>query len=189
MALSGNSKITVSHTLTKSLDMSTPSDNLTVAEQLDLSSLTTAEHEADELWHDERSLGAGANETLDLSASVTDAFGDSVTFYDVKMLYIKNNSSTGTLKIGGAATNQFPLFADGSDVLQLPKNGRFLMQFAHEDGLVVDTNDQLKIENGDGSNAITYDIAIAGRSAAPTPTPSVSPTPTGSPSPTGSPPA
>src|SRR5688572_4302932 len=56
----------------------------------------TAADQADKLWHDQRTVAAGANDDLDLTALVNTIFGSTVTInlVKVKALLIVNLSAT-----------------------------------------------------------------------------------------------
>ena len=189
MSLSGTVKQVLSLTHSKSLDLSSVSESIAISNSISLSDASGADRQADDVWHDTRTLASAASETLDLSASLTDAFGDTVTFFDIKTFYIKNNSTSNSLLVGAAAATQVPFFADGaSDKLKIPPGGAWLFTVDDLDGLIVNTNDQLKIEhNAEDASALTYSIAIAGLSASPTPTPTPTPTATPTPTPTPTP--
>jgi len=167
----------------KALDESTPKDdfNLT-ASDIFKSTLSTG-LKSDQFWHDRRALAASANEELDLAGSLTNAFGGTVTFAEVRWICIINTSSKATLggaetdaqiQIGGAAANDAPLFfADPSDKATLDagpegEDGSFMLWTnSGVTGWVVTagTQDLLKIENLDGVDAAEYVIAIGGESA------------------------
>jgi hypothetical protein len=44
------------------------------------------------LWHDSRTLAASANEDLDLYGSLSDGFGSTLNFANIKILIIENTS-------------------------------------------------------------------------------------------------
>ena len=96
-----------SHFFRKPLDMGTPEDEMMVNNTDELTPGADA-NEANTAWHDARDLLAAAEE-LDLSGSLTNAFGEVVEFTNVKTLFAANdNDITGeTLAVGGAAANQF----------------------------------------------------------------------------------
>ncbi len=174
---SGKVAIKLSVATTKELDLGSIIDFLDVNDTINIDD----SHEVDRFWSDTRTLATGANETLDLSGSLIDDVGNASVFFDIKALYIKNTSTANTLKIGGAVSNAFPLFAANSDILVLRPNTSMLFMVGDVDGLVIDTNDQLKIEHGGETAAdLNYDIVIVGLSDQPTPTP----TPTATPTPT-----
>lgn len=190
MAVTGQLQLKISTTHTSALDLSTPSDTLSVDEKISISSAVGANYPVDQVFHDQRTLADGADETLDLTASLTDVFGNSLSFSNLKGIYIKNNSNDANLLVGAAAASQLPLFNDSSDILKIPPQGIFYQQFERADGLIVSTNDKLKIaHDGTGSDSLTYDIVLVGHTTqpTPTPTPTATPTPTPSPSPTPTP--
>ncbi len=151
--------------LTNPLDLSTTRDPVN-QDWSDALAEGTGSDQADVLWHDTRTL-AGTSEDLDLAASLTDAFGTSVTFVNVKLIAIRNNSTTTTesLAIGGAAATQFINWVgDATDIVNLGPSGIFLL-WDPIDGYPVTagTGDLLKIDSG--ADTFSYDIIIVGTSA------------------------
>ena len=120
-------------------------------------------------WHDNRSVSSGADDDLDLNATLTDAFGASVTFTKVKALYIRNKSTTDALRIGGGASNEWigaatPFLAAG-DKIVLPPGADMLLRCPTAAGWTVTAGsaDTLRVSHpGTTSAAISYDIAILG---------------------------
>jgi hypothetical protein len=155
--------IVLNITHTKAEALATLSDPVALSRQIALTDGDGA-NEADTLFHDQRTLADGANETLDLhDGSLADAFGDAVTLDILKVLYIKNNSADANLLIGGAAAAQLGLFADTSDVLKLPPGGQILLSAPDAAGIDCSTNAALKIaHDGTGSSSLTYDIIAVG---------------------------
>ena len=142
---------------TKSLDLSTPEDVISLARNIELAD-GTGSGKANRHWSDERSLAEGANETIDLMA-LTDAFGRTLTFTKLKFLYIKN-TSTVELTIGRAMA-PIALFVNSSDMLIVNKGNYFLLA----DSLLgldiaVQTKD-IKVTAGIGA-ALTYEIILIG---------------------------
>lgn len=147
------------------MDLSTAADttNLTVQDTLQDG---TAANKADLVWHDRRTLDS-TSEDLDLAGSLTDAFGNTVTFANIRAIAIKNRETdTGyDLAVGGAASNQFVNWvADSSDIVNIGPDGVFLL-YSPVDGydVTADTGDTLKIDAG--SNSVTYDIVVIGTTA------------------------
>jgi len=185
MDVTGSAQIKINLAITKSLDLSSVADALNVARKLTVASTVGDNHQVNAVWHDQRTLTTGQTETLDLSASLSDSFGDLVTFFDIKMLYIRNLSTANNLEIGGIGVADVPLCDNVSDIIVLPPESEIIWLFHNENGLVVDTNDQLKMtHSGTTAADLLYNIAIAGLSAAPTPTPTPTPSPTPTPTPT-----
>lgn len=160
-------KITVQGewTETGSGDLGTPRKVHAITEIINLVS-GTGNSQADKVWSDSRSLAA-TSENLDLAGSLTDAFGSTVTFAEVAGLWIHNTSNTSTeiLSVGGAASNAFVNWVgNSSDIIKIGAGGVMLLT-APVDGYAVTagTGDILKIDAG--SDTITYEIVIWGRSA------------------------
>jgi len=128
----------------------------------------TGSSQADIVFRDQRTLAASTSENLDLAGDLTDAYGTTLTFVDVKMLYVSAASTNGAnIVVGGAASNAFVgAFADATDKVNLPASA-WLKWVNPIDGYAVTagTGDILKIENSDGAATATYDIVIVGTSA------------------------
>jgi len=186
MPVTGKLKIKISVAYTKEFDLSTPKDPLSLARQISISSAVGADYPADLLWHDCRTLADAASEIIDLY-NLTDAFGDTTSFSNLKCIYIRNNSEDANLLIGGS--DYIILFTSSDTIIQLPPQGVFYTQFERADGLIIEPGeDKIKIaHDGTGSDSLTYDIVLVGHTTQPTPTPTASPTPTPSPSPTPTP--
>ena len=160
----GTVRLTVAADYTKSMDLSTARDRLDkVFEQLFTTG--TGSSQANVLWHDERTLTDGSNENLDLSGVLMDSFGDSVALVKVKGLIIKNQSTTQTLSVGGAASAQFSTWVGAvTDIVKVPPGG-VLCLFNPAGYTVTNTTaDLLKILNSAGASCI-YDIIIIGNGA------------------------
>ena len=125
----------------------------------------TGANQAQILFHDTTALADAANHEIDiLDGSLTDAFGDAVTITKLKVLYIKNLSTTANLIIGGAAATQLGLFGDGaSDKLHIPPLGEFFYSAPDATGLDTSVNAHLKFEHdGTGASAPGYNIIMIG---------------------------
>jgi len=121
-------------------------------------------NQIDMVFHDQRTLVDGANETLDIhDGSLTNKVGVPITMDKLKALYIKNGSTEAGLIIGGAAADQLGLFSDVSDKLVLPPGGEFLIIAPGASGIDCSSNSDLKLEHdGTGSSSLIYDIVIFG---------------------------
>ena len=163
MALNTKVSLVFDCDYTYALDLSTRRDRFTRDFSIHLASGTGAD-QADTLFHDERTLADGANETLNLydSGSLKDSLGNDLTLETLKLLFIENTSADASLKVGGGAT-PVGLFADSSDI-ELIKPGGYKLWFApNATGLDVTTNKNLKLEHdGTGSDDLVYRIALIG---------------------------
>jgi len=127
-----------------------------------------AENEpADLLWHDERTLTAGATELLTLSALTKPLFGGAVefSFGVVKGLLIVNLSDEAgaDLWIGGAVSDAWDAPFDAADNRVMVPAGSCLLWLNQLVGWSVEAGaaDVLKIANAGGA-ATAYRIVIFG---------------------------
>lgn len=124
---------------------------------------------ADKLWVSQATAlsGSGTN-NHDFAGTLTDAFGDTLTFVKIKGVYFHNLSTTAgnTITIGGHATAAFLLFGTAAHTHTIGPNGQLLIWEPSLAGKAVTatTGDILKVLN-DTANAVTYDIAAWGTSA------------------------
>lgn len=105
-----------------------------------------------------QTLADGANTTLDL----TTAFATALTA--IKFIGVYVTSTTGRLRIGGAASNQNGLwFADVSDKADIWPNGPGFQQGNKSAAVTVDgTHKNVKLENVAGSGSVTYSVVVVG---------------------------
>lgn len=126
--------------------------------------------QADELWHDERTLAGSDSETLDLSSLPRGWFGGgtAVALATVKALLIVNRGSQvdAELLVGGAASAAWsaPLGGSGERVRVGPASSLLLSNKTQGWPVTSSTADKLKIANA-GSEPVTYQIVIVGTSA------------------------
>lgn len=130
--------------------------------------------QADVLWHDRRTLAAGAHDDLDLAGGLTRSlFGGSVTiaFAKAKAIVVKSlaTASGDVLRVGpGAASNSFTApFGGVAGALVEVGPGSLLVLCELLDGWTVTpgTADILRITNTSGTNSVDYDIALLGTSS------------------------
>lgn len=148
--------------LTGAGDLQTPRSEFTYDRTIDIASGAGAD-QANQVWSDTRTLSSGANETLDLNGSLTNAIGESVTFTKLKAIFIRNKGTTA-LTVGNATTNGFISWVGGAThTLEVKPGGLFLLTAPDATGLAVaaGTADQLKITNAAGASC-DYDIVLIG---------------------------
>lgn len=164
MSLTAKIAVALEVTLTKALDLGNARDPLRISKILNLTNGTGA-GKAQQVFHDQRTLEGGASEDLDLSGGFDNAFGESVSFTDIKALYIEAASTnTDDLLVGGATANGFAtMFGESTDKLVLKPGGAVLLFAPGADGYAVtaDTGDLLKVADG-GAGGATYDIVVIG---------------------------
>ena len=167
--LSTQFNVQLSGTYAKTADFSSPTA-LILRTLSDSLANGTGLDQADLCFADQRTLGATTAETLDLSGSLTDDFGDTLAFARIKGIIIALNTTTAgyTLEIGGAASNQFAaIVGDGASDKIIVRAGGFLILWAPDATAYAVTNsasDLLKINNPNAASII-YDIILIGCSA------------------------
>ena len=168
MALKLDFTVKVAAAFTKVLDLATISDPLSLEKILNLTN-GTGKDQADQLFHDKRTLTASATENLDLAGVLTDAFGTVMTFARIKgIIIVAAAGNTNNVQVGGAATNAFVNWvANATDIINVRPNGVFAIFAPGATAYVVTvaTGDILKIANSGAGSSVTYDIIIVGASA------------------------
>lgn len=116
--------------------------------------------------------GAGTL-NLDLAASLVDVFGNSITFANIKVLYVELTTATTatSIKVGGADSAPFVnwIVSDGTITDEEPgvivrNGGMFMLACTDATGYAVTatTGDILKLTNLDASNTATYRVCLIG---------------------------
>jgi len=132
----------------------------------DVANGTTAGR-ADKVWADTRTVTTGATDSLYLAGTLTNAFGEVVTFVKLRAIAIKAAAAnTTTLQVARPASNGVLLFAAASDALFALSAGGFFCWADPAAGFAVTagTGDLLSIINSAGATA-SYDIVLVGTSA------------------------
>ena len=122
---------------------------------------------ADRIWKDTRTLAASATENLDFSGSLTDIYGATMAFADIRAIIVTASSAnTNNVQVQRASTNGVPLFMAASDGVEVRPNGVFVLACNDATGYVVtaSTGDLLTITNSAGSTSVTYNIVVVGSS-------------------------
>lgn len=121
---------------------------------------------AQTVFYDQRTVTASANDSLDLAGGLTDAFGTSLTFTKIKLIYVQNTNTTvgDNIKIVRPASNGLVVFGAAGDFITLPPGGVFLWYTPAAAGVTVTaaTGDLLDITETGGANSNVYRIMIIG---------------------------
>jgi hypothetical protein len=163
--LTSKASVAVQAVFAKSNALSNPRDVLSKTIQKEFANGTSS-GQADRIFRDQRTLTDGSTENLDLAGVLTDPFGTTLTFAKVKVLMIENLSTTQTLTVGGAASNQFVNWVGaGTHTVIIPPGGFFAIS-APAAGFAVtaSTGDLLKVANSAGASCI-YNVVILGTSS------------------------
>jgi hypothetical protein len=133
--------------------------------------LTDGINQLDLAYSGVRVLAASGTEDLDLAGSLTDIYGNTLTFARVRLIAFQViGGSAGTdLTIGPASSNGFgtgTMFADASDRVRVVGGGLSTLVLTHHAGAAVTagTGDKLTVTNASGSASITYKVVILGTS-------------------------
>lgn len=126
----------------------------------------TGADQANQVFTDERTLGASASEDLDLAASLTNAFGQTLTFTIVKAIVVAAAAgNTNNVLVSCPAANGFVTpFLAASDGLTIRPGGLALLVARDATGYAVTagTGDLFHFANSAGSTGVTYEIFIIG---------------------------
>lgn len=133
----------------------------------------TGANQSDILFLDERTVGDGSDDDIDLAGVLTDAFGTTVAMAEMTGIVVANRRISGTANTTdltiGAGSNPFLGFVGGTTPTIGPiKPGGVFALFAGDAAgigtVTATTADILRITNGAGA-ANTYQIMLLGRSA------------------------
>jgi hypothetical protein len=166
MALSAVIKAGISGSHTSVLDLGTATFPIDVRAALTLTDGTGAS-QSDRVFTDTRTLSASANEDLDLSGSLTNAYG-TVTFARIKAVYVTADSgNTNNVNVSRSTSNGVPLFLAATDGIAVRPGGIFLWACSDATGVAVTagTGDLLNFANSSSGSSVTYSVVIIGASA------------------------
>lgn len=127
--------------------------------------------QADRIYSDTNTLAASANVDIDLAGTLTDPYGQTITFAKVKGLIVAAAAgNTNNVIVGGAAATQFASWVGAATHTVTVRPGGVLALFtgsADANGYTVaaGTTDFLRIANSGGTTSVTYDIWVIGTSA------------------------
>lgn len=170
MSLTGRISLSVTATLSNTRDLGSASVTEALSATINLTNGAGA-NQATQAWGDTRTLTSGANEALDLSGTLTNGLGATVSFTRIVGLIVQADSDNGsTITVGGAASNAFSaIFGDSSDEFVVRPGGTVAFFAPDATGYVVSgsspASDQLKILNDDGAASASYTIWLVGSEA------------------------
>ncbi len=121
-------------------------------------------NQAAEIYHAQRTLGAAGTEDLDLSGSLADALGATVTLTKLKFLLIfAAAANTNDVKVGAGNTT-VPLFGATTHYVLVKPGGSFHLTIPTAAGLTIagGSADLLTVTNAAGGTSVTYDIVAIG---------------------------
>lgn len=168
MTLKTKLNVSVSAMLTSLLDLAPSSSPLAYGKEFVLASGTGA-NQADKVFHDQRTLAASANETLDLAGVLTDPLGAPLTLARVKGIVIyAAATNVNNVEVGGVASGLAGWVGDAASDKVIVRPGGLLALFAPDltaYAVTAGTGDLLKVANSGAGTSVTYDVIILGASA------------------------
>lgn len=120
---------------------------------------------ANALWTDERTIGISADDDIDFSGGITDAFGTSLALTAIKAIMIEANANnTVSLIVGGdTTTNLVGLFGTDTDTMLIkPGASQCLLMPTTGYPVTAATADKLRFTNSSGAATISYKISVIG---------------------------
>lgn len=153
--------------VTSPLDLTTPSNPLSLAKQMSLAQGSGA-GQADMMWSDQRTITASSTDALDLAGSLSGPFGGTLTFARIKMIVVLAAAANiNNVNVVMPASNGVPLFLAAADGIAVKPGGVFFWYDPSAAGVVVTaaTGDLLNVVNSGAGTPVTYDIHIIGASS------------------------
>lgn len=141
-----------------------------ISQEVDLTNGTST-GQADKAWFGDRTLAASATENYDLAGTLTDIFGNALTFVKVKYIAVKVTTTTDgvDLSLGPVtAGNGFGIgtfWNAAADKSIVPAGGFIEMYDPNGAAVTAATADLLTAINRSGSTGIAFKILIIGTSA------------------------
>ncbi len=168
MALSSQIRVSITGTLSKTRDLSSPQAQIALSLLATLADGTT-NVQADKAWDDTRTLAASATEDLDMGTGggLVDALGDAFAPLEVAALMIfAAAGNTNNVVVGAAAAEPFLGPMGGTTPTTTIKPGGSLLWYAPAGWAVANnSNDKIKVANSGAGTTVDYSIVIIGRSA------------------------
>jgi hypothetical protein len=149
-------------------DLNAAKSRVDISKTLSLLAGTDATNKANILFSDTRTVALSANENIDLSGALTDAFGASIVAAEIVAIYIEAAAANvNNVQVTRPASNGFigPFLA-ASDGVSI-KPGEYAL-FVSQSGWAVTaaTGDLLNIANSGAGTGVDYNIVIVGRTVA-----------------------
>ena len=167
MPLTATIKAGIKASHTRALDLGTPAYQLSKTIEIALTSGTGA-GQADLMFTDTRTVAASGTDALDLAGSLTDAYGNTLTFVELRAVLVTAASgNTNSVRINRPSSNGVPLFLAAGDGIDVPPGGTFLWSCPADGKVTVtaSTGDLLNIDNSSSGTSVTYDVVILGVSS------------------------
>jgi hypothetical protein len=125
----------------------------------------TTSGKSDRIYSDRLVLAASAATSLDLAGSLTDFFGSTITFVNVRAMQFSLTGAS-SVTIGGAAATAFEGWVSTGGTVTIETGGAlFIGGSATTYPVGAGSTDKLKLLNNDSGVSATIDLVIVGTSA------------------------
>ena len=159
-SLTLTSLTTLSGVYTDALDNTTPRQVIAISAS-DALTAGTGANQANAFFEDTRSIAGGSFETLDLTSTLEDAFGNTLLFTKIKFILIENQATTTAFNLTLSGNIMAAFLGDGTDSVVVGPGGMFYLS-SPRDGYTVTNTTQDQLTISPGANTIIYRIFIAG---------------------------
>lgn len=164
-SLSATLKVNLSASLASTQDIGSASQSIPLALSQAFANGGAA-NQALYIFQDTRSVAASTDDDIDLAGSLSDAFGNTLTFATIKAIIVSAASTNGgMLELGGdSSTGVAGLFGATADYINIAPGGFFVISNPSAAGYAVTATsaDILRISNADSGAAASYNIIIIG---------------------------
>lgn len=140
---------------------STPGDAISYAETWTVAAGNAA-GQMEGLHRETMTLTDGGSDTLDLSGGLTDVYGNTLTFTNIKLLIIKNKSTTRTVTVSFDDANGFNSGITGDIVLKPGMSFCMLCQTAADGWAVTGGSADIITLTNDAGSTADLDIIVGG---------------------------
>ena len=151
---------------TNGLTISNPSEISRTQDRINTSIITSLRNgngagEANMVWSAQRVIAPGGDDDIDLNGGITDAYGMTITFINVRGIFVVNRSPNPGTRITVANTGgNFPPVQWA--IPCGPGDGFSFMERQVGLTVVPAAADTLRMTNEDGGASATYDIVVIG---------------------------
>lgn len=149
---------------TNPLDLSTPVDAPTIQWQVNLTDGAGAD-QADQVWHDRRSVANGSPDDIDFEGGLVNAFGVTLNPARVAVLAIRHVSGPGNLTIGNDGNALVLGFGAGSHTWTIRPGGWFIVTAPDSGGWGTTAGSADILQLASSSGTVVYDIIAVMKSA------------------------
>lgn len=125
----------------------------------------TGAGQASQVYQVSGTLAGSATTNVDLAGSLTNIFGQTITFTKIKLIAVRaasTNNASNLLQVTRPAANGLPWFLAASDGFALNAGGWNVFYDPTGVTVTAGTGDLITLTNSAGTNTIGYDLLIVG---------------------------